>query len=128
MNGSAGYWFLLVGVLVLVVSCTLDEGHPPVARASATPDTIPEHDGFQTEVTLDGTESADPVDDPEGEHALSFHWRILFDEHRFEEGGESSPTPVVSFRGDLPATVELTVTDADGSSTTTQFQMRLTVF
>lgn len=98
-----------------------------MARAEATPSTIPEHDGFQTPVSLDATASADPLDDPEGTSPLSFRWNIVGDEFRFETGTEEDASPVVSFRGSTPATVELTVTDADGDSSTTRFQMQLTV-
>jgi hypothetical protein len=98
-----------------------------VARAEATPSTIPEHDGFQTPVTLDATASADPLDDPEGTSPLRYSWRILSDEFRIESGSDQDATLVVGFRGDRPATIELTVVDADGDSSTTSFQMQLTV-
>ncbi len=108
-------------------ACQLEDGHPPVARASADPDTIPEHDEFQTPVGLDGSESADPIDDPDASQPLDYRWRIEGDEYRFESGSDTSMSPVVSFRGARPATVELTVTDQDGMSHTTSFEMRLTV-
>lgn len=114
-------------VALWAAGCTFEDGHPPVPRASATPRAIPENDGFQTPVTLDGTASADPVDDPEGVRPLHYRWAISSDEFRFEQGDEADPAPVVRFRGDRPATIELTVIDADGLEATTRFELQLTV-
>ncbi|HTM19274.1 MAG TPA: hypothetical protein VL172_02165 [Kofleriaceae bacterium] len=113
--------------LALLAACTGGDGHPPVARASASPETIPENDEFQTAVTLDGTTSADPIDDPDGVEALDYRWQIWGDEFQLDQGDETDATPVVRFRGDRPATVELTVTDADGLTGRASFQMRLTL-
>ena len=114
-------------LLALAASCSFDDGHPPVARASATPMAIPENDGFQTAVTLDASASADPVDDPEGLLGLDYEWRLSGDEFRFESGNDTAVSPVVRFRGDRPPTIELTVTDAEGQRATTQFQLQLSV-
>jgi hypothetical protein len=114
-------------VACLAAGCTFEDGHPPVPRASATPRAIPENDGFQTAVTLDATRSADPLDDPEGVRPLRYMWHISSDEFRFESGDETDPTPVVRFRGARPATIELTVTDADGLDATARFELQLTV-
>lgn len=103
------------------------DGNPPVARASASPSAIVENDGFQTAVTLDGSASSDPVDDPDGTAPLTFQWAISGDEYRYDTGDDTSATPVVRFRGDRPATIKLTVTDADGTSNTAVFQTQLTV-
>jgi len=121
---------MLVGLLagaLAVAACAGDDGHPPVARASADPGSIPEGDEFQTAVTLDGATSADPLDDPEGALPLEYHWEIWGDEQRFDQGDASSEAPVVRFRGNRPATVQLTVTDADGQSNRVSFQMVLTL-
>jgi hypothetical protein len=89
---------------------------------------IPEHDNFATSVTLDGTRSADPVDDPDGTHPLDFRWEIVGDEARFEPGSnEDDATPAVTFRGDRPATITLTVTDADGLAASATTYVQLTV-
>jgi len=130
MQGSVWGVFLAAAAAVAVsaaASCAPEGGHPPVARAEATPATIPEHDGFQTEVTLDASTSSDPLDDPDGTRPLRYRWRILGDEFRFESGTDQEASPVVSFRGDRPATIELTVTDEDGDASTTSIQMQLTV-
>jgi hypothetical protein len=103
------------------------DGHPPVARISADPGVILEFDNFQTPVTLDATGSADPIDDPDGQRPLSYQWAISGDEHRFDQGGLASPSPQVRFRGARPATIELTVTDEDGLSSTARLQLKLTV-
>ena len=129
MIESVRMGFLGAGLAIaaMTLACDLDGGHAPVARASAIPDTIPEHDGYQTAVNLDASASADPIDDPDGQRALSYRWRIIGDDHRFDTGDEHTIMPIVSFRGDLPATVELTVSDEDGDSHTVNFEMRLTV-
>jgi hypothetical protein len=120
-----------VTVLVALVplGCVpVDDGRPPLARIDIVPAAIPENDGFETAVTLDGTMSADPIDDPDGSDRLDFRWEILGDEVRFEAGSdESDPAPVVRFRGDRPATVRLTVTDGDGLDASTTAYVQLTV-
>lgn len=110
-----------------MLGCVVDEGHPPVARIEAAPGAIAEHDNFQTAVTLDGTGSADPIDDPDGNAALGYAWNLRGDEFRFESGDASSPAPVVRFRGDRPPTIELTVTDGEGASNTASVQLQLSV-
>jgi hypothetical protein len=117
-------WLLAAALLA---ACTGGEGHPPVARASATPATIPENDDFQTAVTLDGSASADPIDDPQGMESLDYHWEIWGDELQFDQGDGADAMPVVRFLGERPATVELTVTDDDGLTGRASFQMRLTL-
>ncbi len=117
----------MAAALLAVAACEPDEGHPPVARASATPRAIPENDGFQTPVALDASESADPIDDPDNTEPLTYRWKISSDEYRYDSGSDSSPDPVLLFRGDRPATIELTVTDADGMSHTIHFELQLTV-
>lgn len=119
-------WPLLMGTL-LVASCASEQGRPPVARITAEPRAIPEHDGFQTDVILDGTTSADPIDDPDGTRPLSYAWEITGDEVRFQQGTPASPTITVRFLGDRPATVRLTVTDEDGHHSTARLQMQLTL-
>lgn len=124
-----GRWLpgFVAALAVAAPACAVEDGHPPLARIVITPEAVLENDGFQTEVTLDGTTSADPIDDPGGGAALAYAWEILDDEFRFERGRASSPTPVVRFRGDRPATIALTVTDADGQATTAVAHVRLTV-
>jgi hypothetical protein len=114
---------------LLAAGClAADEGRPPIARIDLDPGAIPEDDAFRTPVTLDGRGSADPIDDPEGAQRLLFHWELLGDEGRFEEGSRpSDPAPVVRFRGNRPPTIRLTVTDPDGLTGTTSAQLRLTV-
>lgn len=119
------------GILVtvaLVAACGVEDGRPPVARISLDPAAIPEHDDFRTPVTLDGTASDDPIDDPDGLDPLEFTWEIHGDEFRFEPGSDArDPAPVILLRGNTPATVRLTVTDVDGRSTTAERRIALTV-
>lgn len=113
--------------LGLSPGCATDEGHPPLARIVLAPEAILANDGFQTEVTLDATTSADPLDDPDGTAPLAFTWQILDDEHRYAAGRATSPMPVLTFRGDRPATIVLTATDRDGASSTAVAHVQLTI-
>jgi hypothetical protein len=74
-----GVWARVL-LLCLVAACGTDVGHAPVARIAASPRAVPEQDSFQTEVTLDGRASADPIDDPDGERPLVYTWEISGDE------------------------------------------------
>lgn len=125
-RATQSVWVALVALLV-VPGCAVDEGHPPIARVTAEPPVIRENDGFQTQVLLDASASADPIDDPEGARPLDYEWAIINDEFRFADGDEMSEAPTVELRGDRPATIELTVTDEDGMSSTVALQMTLTV-
>jgi hypothetical protein len=107
--------------------CTTPDGRPPIARISLAPEAILENDNFQTVVTLDATRSGDVIDDPEGTQPLSYAWRIEGDDYRLESGTEDSAMPVLRFRGARPATIELTVTDADGLDAIAVARLRLTV-
>ncbi len=108
-------------------ACTVEPGHPPVARISASPRAIPEDDSYQTDVLLDGSASADPVDDPEGKRPLRYSWEIVGDDHRVVGGGPSEPRLTIRLFGAHPATVLLTVEDEDGDSATARLQLQLTV-
>jgi hypothetical protein len=121
---------LLVTTLGITLSgcASEDAGRPPLARIDITPMAIPEHDNFETAVTLDGTRSADPVDDPDGSRPLDFFWEISGDDARYESGShDDDVTPALRFRGERPATVTLTVTDADGLSASATTYVQLTV-
>jgi hypothetical protein len=113
--------------LLAVGGCALDDGRPPLARISITPPAILENDNFQTLVTLDGTASADPLDDPGGQRPLTYAWEILDDDARFEDGRATSPTPSIRLRGDRPATIVLTVTDEGGLEAVAVEHVQLTV-
>ncbi len=110
-----------------VAACTQPPGHPPVARITASPKAIPEHDDFQTDVMLDGATSADPIDDPTGARPLRYAWQFTNDETHIMTGTTSSDGVTVRFLGTRPATIHLTVTDEDDQSSTALFQMQLTV-
>ncbi len=113
---------------VALGGCVVEDGRPPLARIELVPEAIPENDGFQTAVTLDGTTSADPIDDPDGAAPLDHHWEIIGDEAEFEPGDDADDAaPQVRFRGDRPATIRLTVTDRSGLDATATVQLQLTV-
>lgn len=118
---------ILVVFVASVTGCPLETGRPPLARIEITPPAIVENDGYQTLVTLDGTASADPLDDPGGTARLTFAWEIIDDEFRFEGSRAISPAPTVRFFGNRPATIVLTVTDEDGLEATAVDHMQLTV-
>ena len=113
-------------IFLALAACTVDDGHPPLARIELTPEAILENDGFQTAVILDGTASADPIDHPSGT-SLDYRWDILDDEFRFEDSRATSPVATVRFRGDRPATIVLTVTDPEGVEARAVSHLRLTV-
>jgi hypothetical protein len=116
-----------IALLLLLTGCMVGPGHAPVARISAAPRAIPEHDSFQTDVVLDGTASADPIDDPEGTRPLSFEWEVSGDDVRIVAGRSTAPEMTIQLFGGHPATVLLTVTDEDGQSSTTRYQLQLTI-
>jgi len=113
---------------LMLISCTADTGHTPIARIDITPMAIPAHDDFQTPVVLDGTRSADPIDDPAGTEHIDYLWTIVGDDVQFASGShDDSSKPTVSFRGERPATITLTVTDPDGQTSSVTSYMQLTV-
>jgi hypothetical protein len=119
---------LLLAILVLSgAACTQAPGHPPVARVTATPKAIPEHDDFQTDVMLDGSASADPIDDPTGASPLRYEWAFTNDEAHVVSGTTSDAKLTVRWNGMRPGTVHLTVTDIDDQSSTALYQMQLTI-
>jgi len=119
---------IYTAVAMLGSGCAFEDGHPPQPRIGLAPDSVLENDGFQTLISLDATGSSDPIDDPNAVRPLKFRWHISNDEFRFESGDETSTNPTLKFRGDRPATIELTATDEDGFSGTTSVQLRLVVF
>ena len=102
-----------------------------MARILATPRAIPANDDFQTEVVLDGSSSADPLDDPGDSRPLVFAWELTNDEVRPSptagSGDSDEPRWTVRFRGNRPPTIRLTVTDEDGGTGTATLQLQLTV-
>jgi hypothetical protein len=116
-----------IGMLLIVGACTEPVGHPPIARIDLVPAAIPAFDNFQTIVELDGSTSADPVDDPAGKAALTFTWEVLDTESKFEMGRATSASPKLRFLGDRPPTIVLTVTDLDGQDASATASLALTV-
>lgn len=118
----------LIWCAVLFGACDAPVGHPPIARITLTPPSIPAHDDFQTMVTLDGSASADPIDDPAGTEKLTYDWTITDAESRFAAGStEMSQKAVVTFAGERPATITLTVTDPDGNDDSATKYLQLSV-
>src|SRR5262245_18086327 len=101
-------------LLLACIGCTSAVGHAPVARIAASPRAIPERDSYQTDVALDGSGSADPIDDPDATRAIVYDWEISGDDARIASGARNQPRLVVRFFGAHPATIHLTVTDEDG--------------
>jgi hypothetical protein len=102
-------------------------GHPPVARIGSSPSGILSSDNFQTVISLDGTGSNDPLDDPEGDRPLQYQWEFRGDEFRIDSGDQASGELVVRFRGSRPPTIELTVTDEDGLENVAVTQLTVTI-
>jgi hypothetical protein len=111
-----------------LAACDAPIGHPPIARIELAPAAIPAHDEFQTAVVLDGSTSADPIDDPGGTEKLDYQWTIVDAEARFDAGSrDTSQMPTVRFRGERAATITLTVTDRDGNDSSSTKYLQLTV-
>jgi len=108
-------------------ACAVPDGHPPVARILNHPSGILQDDNFQTVMTLEATESNDPLDDPREERPLHYQWDLRGDDYQIDSGDLESAEVVVRFRGNRPPTIELTVTDEDGLENTATKQLTLTV-
>jgi hypothetical protein len=117
----------ILPLALALTACTAPPGHPPIARIALDPGAIPAFDNFQTAVTLDGSASADPIDDPDGSAPLTYAWQVLDTEGRFDTGSDTASAPVVRFLGDRPPTIVLTVTDVDGQSSSATAHLQLTV-
>lgn len=74
-------------------------------------------------MTIDGRAS-EAFDDPGA--PLSYAWKFEEDEAR-TDGALDEPLLVVTFRGDRPPRIVLTVTTPDGSEGTVSERLRLTV-
>jgi hypothetical protein len=123
MPRGAFLWCLFVAG-----ACDTPIGHPPIARITLAPSAIPAHDNFQTAVTLDGSESADPIDDPAGTEKLTYAWTITDAAYRLAQGStERAEKPMVTFGGERPATITLTVTDPDGNDDSATKYLELSV-
>jgi hypothetical protein len=118
---------LAAAALACAGGCRIEDGRPPVARIALLPPAIPENDGFRTAVTLDGSASSDAALDAEAATALDYAWRVLGDEYQPPDADLGAPAPTLRFRGDTPATIELTVTDAEGLSGTARLRLQLSV-
>jgi hypothetical protein len=120
--------FVVPAVVPAAIACDAPVGHPPIARITLAPAAIPAHDNFQTVVTLDGSASADPIDDPAGTEKLTYAWTITDAQNRFAAGStETSQKPMVTFAGERAATITLTVTDIDGNDDTATKYLELSV-
>src|SRR5262245_23077514 len=108
--------------LIALHACAASSDRPPVARITAMPAAIPEADGFQTTVQLDGTTSAS-IEDPGAE--LRFAWQLLDDDARADDLGQ--PTLAAQFAGVRPPRIVLTVTAPDGASGHVTRELQLTV-
>jgi len=127
MYGHVRAALAVVGCFALWGCTSEEKGHAPVARIKADPRAIPEADDFHTDVVVDGTESADPIDDPDGGLPLTYQWEISGDAMQLSAGSATSSTFTGRFQGIRPATIRLTVTDQSGQTGTARFQLGLTV-
>lgn len=117
MSASRPLTLAALSFLVLFAACGDDDdgiteptNRNPVASISAAPLEVPENDGNQTVVTLDGSGSSDPDNDP-----LTFSWDVP--SGTFVNGtSAASEVAEVTFPGTAPYVVTLTVTDGQGGS------------
>lgn len=118
---------LLLGLSSLALSACTDLGHPPTARATASPAYLMVNDGYATDVVLDGTASRDDVDDPAGTETLRFDWAIDDPAPQIVDGDLHSPKLTVRLAAARPTTVTLTVTDPSDDSGMTLIRIGITL-
>ncbi len=105
-------------------ACSQIGPRPPVPRIAIDPEFIPEGDAHETAVTLDGTGSADELEDEAA--PLAFRWEVDDPSGRIEEGAFDEPVVVMTFAGDRVVSVTLTVTDPQGLSASVTQRVGLT--
>ena len=76
------------------------------------PTYIPQNDAFQTAIALDGSGSADEVDDPKATHPLNYSWSVGGD-FKIQDGDLGAAKVTILLKGDRPVPVTLSVTDGD---------------
>ena len=114
----------MIGLALASLGCQPDAPpcHPPVARIGCKTSNSDANcyllpgDTFNTEVTLDGSTSADIIDDPTAARPLRYRWEIPAGRYRLARGALTDPLIVIKGQGDLPIPVKLTVTDPTGLS------------
>ena len=98
--------------MILSTGCMAEAARPPIARITTSPTAILARDEFRTEVTVDGRTSA-AFDDSGA--PLAYAWRFLDDEARTSQSPVRDML-VVTFRGEHPPRIELTVTAPGGET------------
>ena len=94
----------------------------PVAQIVSSHSSVPENDGNQTVVRLDGSGSSDP----DGE-TLTYNWSVPGG--TFVNGTTATDAIIqVTFPGASPYTVELTVTDENGLTGSATFTVGVDVY
>jgi hypothetical protein len=87
---------------------------------------VPLGDGYQTDIVLDGTASADEVDDPAHVQPLLYAWVV--DDPKSELQPSATVAKVtVRVAGAHPTTVHLAVADGDDVKTTATAQIGVTL-
>jgi hypothetical protein len=90
------------------------------------PNYIAQNDGFVTTIVLDGSASADEIDDPQGTNPLRFHFSFS-EPFRVASGGTEQSKVTVLFAGDRPVTATLQVTDVDGMTSNATVTIGITL-
>jgi hypothetical protein len=115
----------LCALVALSAACSEIGPRPPVPRIAIDPEFIPEHDAHRTPVTLDGSESADELEDESA--PLTFRWEVDDPSGRAVEGALDAPLVVMTFAGERVVRVTLTVTDPQGMSASITERVGLTI-
>ena len=107
-------WGVLILASFVVAGCSDDDptgmgdNSDPIARVTASPNSVRAGDNFQTIVTIDASASSDADGD-----ALTFSWVVP--NGRFENGTTNQDQIIeVSFPGSRPYAVVVTVSDGQG--------------
>jgi hypothetical protein len=118
--------FPVLPAAFLLVGCAGQTGHPPIARITVAPETVPLGDGYATDVVLDGSSSSDPVDDPNGIQPLLYEW-VVDDDHAPIAPDPQAARVTTRIAGDHPVRVTLTIADGSDDKTSATAIIGVTV-
>ncbi|MBI4699690.1 MAG: hypothetical protein HY744_00750 [Deltaproteobacteria bacterium] len=131
-GGRGARWIGLAGTAVLVAGCGEPTAVPPSAVIVAEPTTVCVNDGFQTEIALDGSQSAArislvPSPPADGGPQLSYAWSFTGAAYLLEDGELGDPQLSVTTAGDRPLHVRLTTRNAAGGEASSLVTISISV-
>ncbi len=119
--------FAALGAFAIACAgCSSGAARPPTARIAVAPAYVPLGDHYTTDVVLDGTASADAIDDPDAQKPLGYFW-VVDDSGATIIPGPGAAKITVRVAGAAPTSVHLTVTNGDGDTNTANAIIGVTV-